>query len=529
MRYAVLFAILLIAAAGSATSRAEEKDIAATTTHSGRPRPRPLLPSFRPRERLDFVHPNRELEAGATIEPGESRPGTLGSHELWRLGLRPRGIALKDVSSWPAEPESPSTWDAKRFAQALRELCPATVPANDIDVYASLIREHSARFGVDAALIAAVVYQQSGCDAQRRNAWGAGLSMLNRGFFNTRNGVYPYVRFENGSWVSTELDLSLYPLVKDAFLSPASNVYFAAGLLAVFAAQCPHIDQPLRSQPHRHFVSHFIWGDVVHDAGPEDRILTARRRFLDSYRGKPGLAPSEYRGMSFGCPLDGCPRVATSGLGEMREGGKRRHAGVDLIAHFGEPVRAIADGVVIQAGTDLKGERLVNVAPERAALVPLADMGARGLYVRIRHVEGVESVYAHLASYSVRAGDKVRRGDNLGYVGLTGVRQSEPHLHFGLFAEGLVVDPSVALGGAIFGPEKTLRGRSEPSPIQTPGQDAPTTTRASHPAEDAFPTVRTKDRSAPGACHNVELWSHTCRTTLDRSKLGGSKRSSVTR
>ena len=55
-------------------------------------------------------------------------------------------------------------------------------------------------------------------------------------------------------------------------------------------------------------------------------------------------------------PLEGAPRLGTSGLGVDRDGGERSHRGVDIDATVGEPVRAVADGVVQFAGVDMTGD-----------------------------------------------------------------------------------------------------------------------------------------------------------------------------
>ena len=63
----------------------------------------------------------------------------------------------------------------------------------------------------------------------------------------------------------------------------------------------------------------------------------------------------------------GDPRKLTSVMGDDRDGGVRRHKGVDFAGNRGEPVRAIADGVVTLAGVDLKTGPTKNLTPEEAA------------------------------------------------------------------------------------------------------------------------------------------------------------------
>jgi len=94
------------------------------------------------------------------------------------------------------------------------------------------------------------------------------------------------------------------------------------------------------------------------------------------------------------------------------------HGGVDIAAHEGTPVRAAAAGVV----------RLAEPLP------------LSGNAVLIDHGLGVVSSYLHLSELSVRAGRTVARGDLIGRVGSTGLATG-PHLHWGLRANGVRVDP----------------------------------------------------------------------------------------
>ncbi len=447
-------------------------------------------PSWQPRRRTGVVmlraaHEGTQVElsllSGTALQPSSVAVGSASAvaaaapdagssdakrplHELRRVGALPRGLGLRDLGRWPAEPKAPAVWDEARFVSALLALCPVTRQRESVAQRAQEVLRKAQEFGIDASLLAALVYQQSGCDAARRTAWGAGLTMLNEGLFPRSlkgSRVYQYGQRQDGHWAATTLPLPRYRFAPDRFDQASENLYFAAAQLRVFQQQCPDIDLPFHSRPHRHYVSHFIWGDSVSDAGAEDRVLTARRRFLAHYHGAqapPALV--SFRQLALQSPLDGAPRIANHGLGEMRDHGRRPHLGVDFISSFGEPVRAIADGVIRYAGTDTSDGRLLNVEPAHAARVPRHDMGPRGLFVRIDHAGGVHSIYAHLAQYTVRAGQPVLRGQLLGYVGRTGIHDSDPHLHFGLFENEQVVDPVLALRGLLFGPDDLLRPAS---------------------------------------------------------------------
>lgn len=95
------------------------------------------------------------------------------------------------------------------------------------------------------------------------------------------------------------------------------------------------------------------------------------------------------------------------------------HNGLDIIAPAGEPVYAVADGVVTEVIKSRKG--LGNV-------------------VVIDHGNGYVTRYAHLADIETRKGRKVRRGTKIGYVGVSG-NSFAPHLHYEVMRDTLVLDP----------------------------------------------------------------------------------------
>lgn len=94
------------------------------------------------------------------------------------------------------------------------------------------------------------------------------------------------------------------------------------------------------------------------------------------------------------------------------------HAGIDLAAPMGSPVTATGDGQVNAAGW----------------------MGGYGLAVRIDHGGEIETRYAHLSALAVVAGQTVKRGQVLGYVGSTG-RSTGPHLHYEVRVSNVAIDP----------------------------------------------------------------------------------------
>ncbi|WP_396170885.1 M23 family metallopeptidase [Flavobacterium sp.] len=98
---------------------------------------------------------------------------------------------------------------------------------------------------------------------------------------------------------------------------------------------------------------------------------------------------------------------------------RKMHEGMDFTAKTGTPIYATGDGVV---------ERADNTA------------SGFGNHIVIRHGFGYETLYAHLSKYKCRAGQRVQRGDVIGYVGSTG-RSEGPHLHYEVHKNGKVVNP----------------------------------------------------------------------------------------
>lgn len=95
------------------------------------------------------------------------------------------------------------------------------------------------------------------------------------------------------------------------------------------------------------------------------------------------------------------------------------HKGVDLRSPAGRPIRATAAGVV------------------KIATMYRLHGGTVGL----DHGQGVGSIYIHMSKLAVKPGEMVKKGQTIGYVGSTGFA-SGPHLHWGLYASGLPVNPN---------------------------------------------------------------------------------------
>jgi hypothetical protein len=405
--------------------------------------------AFAPGLQRSAPWPRRERQ-GVVIEPSTlplrshgsmTAPRyTLALQEARRLGIRPLPLRSSPLRAWPPEPPSPPSVDVARFASALSELC--AIP--DASELAQAIVGAAAQFEIDPFLLAGVAHQQSRCRAERADAYGIGLTRINVGMFSRgmRAGAYHYGAPDgDGGFETMSLLLPRYPFSAAALRDPVANAYFAAALMSVFEKQCPEVDAYFGSVPHRHHVSHFAFGDRVRSSLPEDEILIARRRLLYHYAPYCEPPSGQVADIALSSPLAAPPRLLIGVIGEPRDNGKRIHLGIDLHASEGEAVRVMAPGVVTFAGVDHRDRGLVQMSSVEAERVLPAALGARGLFVRVSHGAGVETLYVHLASYSVRTGQRLERSEQLGVVGRTGVHASDAHLHLGMFLDGLPIDP----------------------------------------------------------------------------------------
>ncbi len=385
----------------------------------------------------------------------------------WRARRRPlpppNRIATARVhpSDWPPEPSSPERVDPARFARALRAIC-GWMPPERAERYTGWILEHTRAFDVDPFLVAALVYREGRCRSDAENGdrgSGLGLTLIHRDMYaeNLRNGVLRWHERRSDRWEPRERPADRFPFAAPRLVSPEPNLYFTAALLSMWREQHESVDAHFDQEPHRHFVSHWVWGDRVRSDRDEDAILTDRRRLLEYYGAREGAPAVVWSGVTFGCPLDGCPRVISSWIGSERDGGSRHHRGIDVESLPGEPVRAVADGTVVFAGVDLPGGQNHQqlTSQEQFEAVPRDRLGAGGRYVCIRHprqgeASSVRSCYMHLEEVHVRYGQPLSRGDQVGTVGRTGMQSSAAHLHLELATDRLE-DPSEILYGLLLG------------------------------------------------------------------------------
>lgn len=370
----------------------------------------------------------------------------------------PNGHGLVDLGQWPEEPKSPPHVDEKRFADALARLCPRYY-RKGAALYAGWILKHSRAFDVDPMTVGALAFYQSNCRARFFANGSYGLSAINVGMHAgyIKDRKYRYWVRKGAAWVERTLPLRKHLFYARSLRHAEPNIYFAAALLKIFTEQCHDLDAAFGSVRHRHPVSHFYWGDRVRGTDAEDRVLRARRRLIGYYDGTPA-ATVTWRGLTLQSPLDGSPRKLTSKMGDRRDGGRRPHRGVDFASDRGEPVYAIADGVVKFAGAQRRVGGTHNISAAEARAIPAKELGKGGLLVMVEHAGDIKSAYMHLDDYRVKARQSVKRGDLLGYVGRTGIQSSWAHLHFEIREGEKHLDPEPALGPLTLSPLKTFRG-----------------------------------------------------------------------
>ena len=139
------------------------------------------------------------------------------------------------------------------------------------------------------------------------------------------------------------------------------------------------------------------------------RIALPRLAGAATLGGMPSLLPVAARAMTSGFGLRQHPILGTL----------RLHSGLDLAAAYGAPIVATSDGVVGAAAWN----------------------GGYGLFVALEHGGGIETRYGHMSRLNVAAGQAVRKGDVIGYVGSTG-RSTGPHLHYEIRVDGRPVNPA---------------------------------------------------------------------------------------
>ncbi len=133
-------------------------------------------------------------------------------------------------------------------------------------------------------------------------------------------------------------------------------------------------------------------------------LLTKKRDRLDH---SPSIMPAKgYMSRGFGYKQD------------PFTGFKQFHSGLDIANKKGTPIYATADGKVVSVRVN----------------------GGLGKMIAINHGFGFKTRYAHLDKYNIKVGQKVKRGEIIGYMGNTGY-STGPHLHYEVLKNGKPVNP----------------------------------------------------------------------------------------
>ena len=175
----------------------------------------------------------------------------------------------------------------------------------------------------------------------------------------------------------------------------------------------------------RIFLDLLVWKDAAWThLAHADSSLTLSHEFDQDYicliRIQPELLVNAYYTITISAtpvlinPVSGASNKSIGSFyGDSRDGGKRKHEGIDIFAPKGTPVVAPAAGIISRVGTSNLGGKVVWLQDGK---------------------RGHSYYFAHLDKQLVRTGERVKQGDTLGLVGNTGnARYTPSHLHFGIY------------------------------------------------------------------------------------------------
>lgn len=294
--------------------------------------------------------------------------------------------------------------EVRRYA-ALAAILGVWAGCDSVDAIRNELRDHTPHEAYRASLQAAglngTALTTQWIEASSRaltNPTSIALPYREEGFLFTDDPGAPSFRFHMRRGQTVTMDLSLDSpdparVFLDLFRMPEDSLRAPLPLLSADS----------------------ILGDFEYTAGREaDYLIRLQPELLRGGRFTITLRLDA----SLTFPVEGRSTGAIQSVfGDPRDGGSRRHHGVDIFAPRGTPVISATDGRVTRANT-------TNIG---------------GKVVWVRDTRGQSLYYAHLDSQVVRSGARVLAGDVLGFVGNTGnARTTPPHLHFGVYSRGPV-------------------------------------------------------------------------------------------
>ena len=171
-------------------------------------------------------------------------------------------------------------------------------------------------------------------------------------------------------------------------------------------AYLPLHRQELAARKMQDFLSHLSESVRLEEVRQQD-LLRALRENRDALASMPSI-----------WPVVGFISSSFGGRSSPFGGGGQFHKGLDISNRMGTPVLAPAQGAVILAARD----------------------GAYGNSVEINHGGGIVTKYGHMQRWAVQPGQGVKRGEIIGYSGMSG-RTTGPHLHYEVRLNGVPVNP----------------------------------------------------------------------------------------